>query len=74
MTNSDEIEVFCFSSSNRLESFHRLYFFWFFLVFFAQGNFGPPGIQGPMGPPGLGLQGEKVKKKKFRIKIKTFLC
>lgn len=31
-------------------------------IIFSQGNLGPPGIPGPVGAPGLGLQGEKVKK------------
>lgn len=26
-----------------------------------KGGFGSPGIQGPVGPPGVGLQGLKVK-------------
>lgn len=30
---------------------------------FSQGNQGPPGIPGPLGAPGAGLQGEKVKNK-----------
>ena len=28
---------------------------------FSQGNQGPPGITGPVGAPGVGLQGEKVR-------------
>lgn len=28
---------------------------------FSQGIRGPPGVQGPIGLPGVGLQGEKVK-------------
>lgn len=33
---------------------------WISSIPFSQGNFGPPGNQGPVGAPGPGLQGEKV--------------
>lgn len=33
---------------------------------FSQGNQGPPGIPGPIGAPGLGVQGEKVKNNTFQ--------
>lgn len=31
------------------------------LYFVCQGEFGPPGLPGPIGLPGIGIQGEKVQ-------------
>lgn len=38
----------------------------------SQGNQGPPGLPGPLGAPGMGLQGEKVEKKKTNIFVHYF--
>uniref|UniRef100_A0A665UTF4 Collagen alpha-1(XXVIII) chain n=1 Tax=Echeneis naucrates TaxID=173247 RepID=A0A665UTF4_ECHNA len=35
----------------------------------SRGNLGPPGIPGPVGLPGLGIQGEKVKTGLTKIKL-----